>query len=81
MKHTTGTNQEVLEYYQRNWKEIVTCYEVGEDDLPRGCHHASPPATAITTTAAAAAAHFQVFDFAGVSSISAPAASGSSRTR
>ena len=35
MKHNTGTSQEVLEYYQRNWKEILRCYEVGEDDLPR----------------------------------------------
>ncbi|MCZ6775499.1 MAG: class I SAM-dependent methyltransferase, partial [Ignavibacteria bacterium] len=35
MKDNTGTSQEVLEYYKRNWKEIVSCYDIGEDGLPR----------------------------------------------
>lgn len=30
----TGTSDEVLEYYSRNWDRIANCYDLGEDGLP-----------------------------------------------
>lgn len=35
MKSSTGTSKTVLDYYERNWSEIVACYELGDDGLPR----------------------------------------------
>lgn len=30
----TGTSDEVLDYYARNWEKIANCYELGGDGLP-----------------------------------------------
>lgn len=30
----TGTSDDVLDYYSRNWEKIAKCYEIGADGLP-----------------------------------------------
>lgn len=30
----TGTSNDVLDYYSRNWEKIANCYEIGADGLP-----------------------------------------------
>lgn len=33
-RSNTGTSEEVLDYYARNWDKIANCYSMGEDGLP-----------------------------------------------
>lgn len=34
MSGETATSIEVLQYYERNWEQIVRCYDIGPDGLP-----------------------------------------------